>query len=184
MLPYTSPFTVDTEGENELSRSGRRTWPATWKRHRAPSCGWTSPTRRREATRTETWRKDAVTVWLTAADPLSGVAATRFVLDGTEVATYTAPVTVTGDGMHTLEFWSTDVAGNTEATRSATVRVDAIALVYEQCEATASYVGNATIARRAIDDRAGVAASAARTSGTRTCPPCPCWPPTPSPASR
>lgn len=57
----------------------------------------------------------AVTINLTAKDDTggSGVAATYHILDGgTQSAGTTAPIS--GAGAHTLEFWSVDVAGNTE----------------------------------------------------------------------
>ncbi len=77
----------------------------------APS-GWTSST--------------PVPVTLTATDALTSVAYTRYKLDTAAVATYTAPVAVSGEGTHTLQFFSADAAGNVEATKSAQVRIDTV----------------------------------------------------------
>ena len=54
---------------------------------------------------------------------MSQVATTRYVLDGGEVQDGST-VAVTGEGIHTLEFWSVDIAGNEEAHDTATIRID------------------------------------------------------------
>ncbi|WDZ85325.1 ThuA domain-containing protein [Micromonospora cathayae] len=83
-------------------------------------------------TPTEGWYTGPVTVTLAAADEDggSGVASTEYQLDGANTWTaYTAPVAVSGDGEHELRFRSTDEAGNVEATKSVTVKIDATAPV-------------------------------------------------------
>ena len=56
----------------------------------------------------------------------SGIASTEYKLDGAAAwTTYSGAFQVTGDGSHTLEFRSTDLAGNVEATQSITFNVDA-----------------------------------------------------------
>jgi|GEM_PF-4686009 len=70
------------------------------------------------------WNNTPVTVALTATDEGSGVAATYYTLDGGDRQTYTAPVVISSDGVHTLTFWSTDNAGNEEAPNSLTVKID------------------------------------------------------------
>ena len=72
------------------------------------------------------WVNHAVAVILTAGDGTgSGVASTQFELDSaTSWSTYSDPILVSGDGEHTLSYRSTDNAGNTEATKSCTVKVD------------------------------------------------------------
>ncbi len=64
-----------------------------------------------------------VTVDLTANDNLSGVARTVYSVDGGP-DTVGTNVTFTSDGLHTLQYASTDVAGNVEATHSVEVRID------------------------------------------------------------
>ena len=62
------------------------------------------------------WYTSDVTVELLAEDePLgSGVAGTLYSLNGSEFQDYTEPLAFTDDGTHTVWFYSTDVAGNTE----------------------------------------------------------------------
>ena len=64
-----------------------------------------------------------VTVTLTATDENSGVARTEYRIDGGEWVTYSAPFTAVG----LLEYRSVDSAGNVEATRSRTIRIDVLA---------------------------------------------------------
>lgn len=58
--------------------------------------------------------QSAVNVVLTATDNLSGVAATYYSIDGGTAVTYAGPFNVSIAGSHTLDYWSVDVAGNTE----------------------------------------------------------------------
>jgi len=72
------------------------------------------------------WNNVDVTVDLNAADGLSGVAATSYSVDGGATQTY-SPVSkpsFTTEGVHTLEYWSADNAGNSEAHHSIQVRID------------------------------------------------------------
>jgi hypothetical protein len=69
------------------------------------------------------WSNTSVTVTLSATDTLSGVAATHFTVDGGGVQTGTSVVLST-EGIHTVNYWSVDNAGNTEATHTATVKID------------------------------------------------------------
>ncbi|HLD15205.1 MAG TPA: PKD domain-containing protein [Candidatus Nanoarchaeia archaeon] len=47
-------------------------------------------------------------------------------LDGSEFAEVVDTITITGEGEHTLEFYSEDVAGNQEYTQSSTYHIDAL----------------------------------------------------------
>ena len=58
------------------------------------------------------------TVTLTAGDATSGVASTSYRLDGGPWTAYTGPFFVATFGPHTLEFRSTDSAGNVEADKT------------------------------------------------------------------
>ncbi|MDT7727047.1 MAG: cytochrome c [Actinomycetota bacterium] len=73
------------------------------------------------------WYGGPVEVALSAADEPggSGLAGVEYKLDGGEWAAYTAPVSVTGDGGHTVAYRSADLAGNVEAGRTVTVNIDA-----------------------------------------------------------
>jgi hypothetical protein len=65
------------------------------------------------------------TVTLTATDTGSGVDFTEYRLDGGAFQTYTAPFAVSGDGSHTLDYRSVDLAGNVETTQSLSFQIDA-----------------------------------------------------------
>ena len=65
------------------------------------------------------------TVTVTATDATSGVRRTEVRVDGGAWQPYAGPVTVTGEGRHTVGHRSVDVAGNVEADRSVEVVVDA-----------------------------------------------------------
>ncbi len=69
------------------------------------------------------WSNNAVTVELTSGDNLSGVAATYYQLD-TEPAAKGTSLTIDAEGIHTLQVWSVDVAGNVEAQKNVTVKID------------------------------------------------------------
>ncbi|MFC7491636.1 MULTISPECIES: OmpL47-type beta-barrel domain-containing protein [unclassified Knoellia] len=69
------------------------------------------------------WSNSAVTVELIAGDNLSGVAATHYQLDKDPVAEGTS-VVIDTEGVHTLQVWSVDVAGNVEAQKNVTVKID------------------------------------------------------------
>jgi hypothetical protein len=76
------------------------------------------------------WYTGNVRVTLSAADvpACSAVAQTFYRVDGTGAnpyAVYSGPFTVTGDGQHTVSFYSTDTAGNSETPKSVAVNIDA-----------------------------------------------------------
>lgn len=80
----------------------------------APSTSATAPTG---------WQNDDVTVELAATDQLSGVAATYYRVDGAERQSGTS-ITVKEQGLHDVEYWSVDKAGNAESRHTATVLID------------------------------------------------------------
>ena len=65
-----------------------------------------------------------MTVALSATDNLSGVATTQYRLDGGSWQTYTGPFPVSVDGIHSVDFYSTDNAGNVEAMHTQAIKVD------------------------------------------------------------
>ncbi|GAA2817617.1 hypothetical protein GCM10010441_47690 [Kitasatospora paracochleata] len=75
------------------------------------------------------WYTSSVKVALAATDEAggSGVARTEYRVDGAAWKPYSAAVTVSGDGTHTVSYRSSDKAGNTETVRTATVRIDGTA---------------------------------------------------------
>lgn len=80
----------------------------------APSTSATSPS---------DWTNTDATVALSAADGLSGVAVTHYRVDGGPAQDGTSPV-LAGEGVHELEYWSVDRAGNEETHHTVEVKVD------------------------------------------------------------
>lgn len=70
------------------------------------------------------WYTSSVSVAFTAKDDLSGVAKTTAAIDGGASQPSTAPFAVSGDGTHTVTYSSTDKAGNAEAAKSLTIKID------------------------------------------------------------
>lgn len=72
------------------------------------------------------WYADAVAVTLTGTDSLSGVGVTRYSVDGGAAQTYSGPFSLATKGIHTISYWSTDVAGNVEdqTLNSITLKID------------------------------------------------------------
>lgn len=70
------------------------------------------------------WNRTPVQVTLNASDAFSGIQLTEFNLDGAGLQPYAGPISVSADGVHHLDFHSTDQAGNIEPTRSLVVNID------------------------------------------------------------
>jgi Domain of unknown function (DUF5011) len=74
------------------------------------------------------WTNQSVTVTLTATDsgtPTTGVAVTKYNLDGAGYQTYTGPFTVSTQALHTLLYFSQDNQGNVESpAKSFTIKID------------------------------------------------------------
>src|SRR5439155_1214930 len=70
------------------------------------------------------WYAGNVTITLNATDDRSGVAYTTYHLDGSPVRTYSNPIVVSADGIHTLTYHSADRAGNVEVHKDATFQKD------------------------------------------------------------
>jgi len=99
-----------------------------------------------------------VTIKLAATDAGTGVAATYYSLDGAAPVVGTTVVT-SAYGVHTLEFWSVDNAGNTEAKQSATFFVLDGSAPVTTSDAKLIYYSMATIRFTATDPDTGVAAT-------------------------
>ncbi len=61
---------------------------------------------------------------IAAADAYSGVASTHYSIDGGAPVAYAGPTPVTVAATTRIEYWSVDAAGNTEAAKTAAVKVD------------------------------------------------------------
>src|SRR2546423_14018266 len=116
------------------------------------------------------WYTSSVSVSLSATDDRSGVGTIHFLIDGSAWQTYTGPVIVQGEGAHTVGYYSTDIAGNNEATRSVGVNIDTSkpvtsAQVRGTTAPDGSYVGSANITLTATDVGSGVQAVQYRLDG-------------------
>jgi hypothetical protein len=69
------------------------------------------------------WVNSDASVTFTATDAESGVAATYFTVDGGAPQTGNK-VVLSGEGAHTLSYWSTDWAGNAEQPHTVSVNID------------------------------------------------------------
>ncbi len=95
-----------------------------------------------------------VTVTLAATDTGgSGVAATSYSVDSGAAQAYSAPFSVTGDGAHSVTFFSADNAGNTEAQHYLSVGIDTAPPV------TTASMNGATVTLAASDALSGVAST-------------------------
>jgi len=98
----------------------------------------TEPT---EPTGANNWYKNDVTVNLSSADSCSGVAATEYSTDGGATwQAYTGGFSIGSEGVTTVQYRSTDRAGNVEAVKNLTVQIDKSA-------PTATLTANPTIIR-------------------------------------
>jgi len=71
------------------------------------------------------WYRSAVTVTLGASDNCSGVARTEFSADGGATwESYASNLALVSDGVKTIHYRSVDNAGNVEAAKSLTVKID------------------------------------------------------------
>ncbi len=107
------------------------------------------------------WSNQPVTVSLVAADAGSGVAATAYSLDGGPFQAGTqvvvgAPADGSNDGIHTIVYRSTDLLGNVESDRTATVRIDATAPVVSLGEPIGLLAAGVALNASASDDSSGV----------------------------
>jgi len=113
------------------------------------------------------WVNGPVTLTLSASDGvLSGVEATTYRIDGGEQTSYVAPVQISAEGTTTVEYWSTDAAGNTEQVRSVQVRIDDTAPMTSD-DVVDLYWGSALITLDAIDPYSGVSATEWLLNGTQ-----------------
>ena len=167
---YSGPFTVagsgthtitywstDVAGNSEPSHTGYvnidTTPPVTTASGLAASAGsaWTDVSPQ--------------SVSLSASDVQSGVAATYYTVDSGAQQTYSGPFTVAGSGTHTITYWSTDVAGNSEPSHTGYVNIDTTPPV-TTASGLASSAGSAwtdvspqSVSLSASDVQSGVAAT-------------------------
>ncbi|MFJ4408491.1 family 78 glycoside hydrolase catalytic domain [Streptomyces sp. NPDC088910] len=143
---YVAPVLVSGDGKHAVSyRAKDAAGNSTGQRTASVWIDGTAPVTKVAVTRKSgTAEADRATVGLTAQDALSGVASTTYRIDGSawKVLAGETP-SVKGFGRHTVDFFSTDVAGNPEPVHSVVVDladVDTIkALVAPQIGGTPKY---------------------------------------------
>jgi subtilisin family serine protease len=118
------------------------------------------------------WHKAAVMLTLAATDSASGVQQSAYSLDGVNW-TLTSVFSVAAQGTSTVRYRSTDVAGNVEAVRSVTVKIDSIAPTTTGLATTGYRNRYAYLNYRVDDDLPGsgqavVTSIAIRTTGGKT----------------
>ena len=127
---YTAPFTISEPGtytvefrSTDVAGNEEATASIEVVVEEEPPADTTAPV----TTATQAAVEDGVQVTLTATDETggSGVASTEYRIDEGEWTDYTAPFVISEPGTHTVEFRSTDVAGNEEAAKSLEVVVEA-----------------------------------------------------------
>jgi parallel beta-helix repeat protein len=72
----------------------------------------------------EGWFISDVNLTISAYDNNAGVASTSYRLDDGPWTNYTSRIFITGEGVHVLDFFSADAAGNVEQVRSRTIKID------------------------------------------------------------
>jgi murein peptide amidase A len=108
------------------------------------------------------WQGAPFTVHFTASDDDSGVAATWAAIDGGQMREVggpagasidvPAPADHSFDGVHTLSYYSVDVAGNSEDAQTVEVKVDTTG-PSTSVRAAVGYVGRAVALKYLVDDR-------------------------------
>lgn len=128
---YSQPFTVSADGHYTVaffSRDpvGNVEAPKTLTFGLDSSAPTTTATRSGTAG-TNSYYKGAVRITLSVSDPDDGAdtLTTHYTTDGADSGVYTTPFTISGDGTHTVTFFSVDSAGNTEALQTLTIKIDA-----------------------------------------------------------
>ncbi|MFN8472230.1 MAG: hypothetical protein U0822_08580 [Anaerolineae bacterium] len=116
------------------------------------------------------WVNADVSVMLAANDGLSGVDATYYIVDGSATQTGTS-FALSTEGVHTVEYWSVDRAGNEEAHHTSHVSIDKTAPSASPSQSPAANgigwnSGDVTVAWHWSDSGAGLDTANCTTSST------------------
>jgi flagellar hook assembly protein FlgD len=126
--PYSGPFVLTSPASHRVAyygidRAGNRE-TTRWITVRVDAAKPVTTPAISGPAGTNGWWTGPVSVNLAATDAGSGVNEIRASVDGGPAAVVTAPLALAGDGTHTLTYSATDLAGNREATKTLTVRID------------------------------------------------------------
>lgn len=103
-----------------------------------------------------------VQVILAASDNVSGVANSFYRIDGGNTNQYNGAFTVSTDGLHAIDYWTTDRAGNTSTTSTVNFKIDRTPPVTQVSFANnflgndGWYRGSVQISMSATDSQSGV----------------------------
>jgi len=103
------------------------------------------------------WYRDSAQVTLTRTDNLSGIQLTSYTIDGGIPQPYPSPFTIRTDGSHTLNYWTSDRAGNIETQQSRVINVDSNAPVTQISAGNGFYASGTEVTLTATDSASGVA---------------------------
>ena len=123
------PVTVTTEGAGQnatgtaIDRAGNSTAVTVGGLNIDKTAPTTAATPDR-APNANGWNNVPVKISLACADALAGCGVTSYRVDGAAWTPYANAISITTEGVHTLQYRSTDRADNTEAVQTLTVRLD------------------------------------------------------------
>ncbi|PWK14983.1 OmpL47-type beta-barrel domain-containing protein [Tumebacillus permanentifrigoris] len=101
------------------------------------------------ATAPTAWTNQSTVVTLTASDDITGVAKTLYSVNGSAFVEGTS-ITVNQEGVNQISFYSVDKVGNTEATKSISVKIDKTAPVTQASQAASVVTLTATDAQSGV----------------------------------
>jgi hypothetical protein len=116
------------------------------------------------------WFAGPVSVTLEASDNLSGVWSIWYIVDGGLPQSQLGPIELSGDGTHTIEYWSEDFAGNSETHQTRIVKIDSTAPVTQASVSGTAGTNNwyrsaVQVSLSATDNFSGVLGSFYRING-------------------
>ena len=119
------------------------------------------------------WYLGPVSVTLSPTDASSTVSQTLFTLDGGAQTTYTGPLTISGDAIHQLSFYSVDACGDQENPNTLTIKIDdtppvTTAAITGPVGSNGWFRGPVMVNLTATDNLSGVAGTAFSTNGGAT----------------
>lgn len=127
-MEYSNNFTLTGEGEHYIEYySVDGVWNIEEFQNQTHYVDDTSPSTSCTLSGTlgqNSWYTTNVTVNLTTTDTQSGPSNTSYRIDGGSRQNYTDIFTLLSNGIHLVEYYSTDMLGNTESTKSVTIKID------------------------------------------------------------
>ena len=173
---YSAPFNISNSGHHTIIYwSVDRAGNTESQRSMLIKVDSVAPSSQAQASSTwqfDVWYQSPAQVSISATDSNSGIANTYYTIDGGATQTYTTAFNITTGGVHIVNYWSVDQAGNTEAQKSLTVRVDSAApttqIATSGTGANGWYRGPVQVGLTATDPEVGVNVTMYRVDGGPT----------------